>query len=35
MQKTRPALFRGVHFEDRLIVLCVRWVPDSRFASLL
>ena len=25
MQKNRPALFRGRHFEDHLIVLCVRW----------
>jgi transposase, IS6 family len=25
MQKTRPALFRGRHFEDDIIVLCVRW----------
>jgi IS6 family transposase len=25
MQKTRPALFRGRHVEDHVIVLCVRW----------
>jgi transposase-like protein len=25
MQRKRPALFRGRHFEDQLIVLCVRW----------
>src|SRR5690349_10543248 len=25
MQRTRPALFRGRHFEDHVIVLCVRW----------
>ena len=25
MQKTRPALFRGRHFQDHVIVLCVRW----------
>ena len=25
MQKNRPALFRGRHFQDHLIVLCVRW----------
>ena len=25
MQNARPALFRGRHFEDQLIVLCVRW----------
>jgi transposase-like protein len=25
VQKNRPALFRGRHFEDQLIVLCVRW----------
>src|SRR5215475_12135575 len=25
MQKTRPALFRGRHFQDHIIVLCVRW----------
>ena len=23
--QNRPALFRGRHFEDRIIVLCVRW----------
>jgi transposase-like protein len=23
--KRRPALFRGRHFEDEIIVLCVRW----------
>jgi IS6 family transposase len=25
MRKTRPALFRGRHFQDHVIVLCVRW----------
>jgi transposase, IS6 family len=25
MRKSRPALFRGRHFEDRIIILCVRW----------
>ena len=25
MRKTRPALFRGRHFEDCVIVLCIRW----------
>jgi IS6 family transposase len=25
MRKNRPALFRGRHFEDDIIVLCVRW----------
>ena len=25
MRKTRPALFRHRHFEDHVIVLCVRW----------
>jgi transposase-like protein len=25
MQKSRPALFRGRHFQDQMIVLCVRW----------
>src|SRR5712692_4751188 len=25
MQGNRPALFRGRHFEDQIIVLCVRW----------
>ena len=25
MPRTRAALFRGRHFEDRIIVLCVRW----------
>ena len=25
MSQTRPALFRGRHFEDVVIVLCVRW----------
>ena len=24
-EKTRPALFRGRHFQDHVIVLCVRW----------
>jgi rhodanese-related sulfurtransferase len=25
MRKTRPLLFRGRHFEDQIIILCVRW----------
>jgi len=25
MRKTRPVLFRGRHFQDHVIVLCVRW----------
>ena len=25
MQKTRPPLFRCRHFQDQVIVLCVRW----------
>src|SRR6266436_4166515 len=25
MSKNRPALFRGRHFQDQIIVLCVRW----------
>jgi transposase-like protein len=25
MRKTRPALLRGRHFQDHVIVLCVRW----------
>src|SRR5689334_21244154 len=25
MHRTRPALFRGRHFQDHVIVLCVRW----------
>lgn len=25
MLSTRPALFKGRHFQDRLIILCVRW----------
>jgi transposase, IS6 family len=25
MRKNRPALFRGRHFEDEIIILCVRW----------
>ena len=25
MARPRAALFRGRHFEDRIIVLCVRW----------
>jgi hypothetical protein len=25
VRKNRPALFRGRHFEDEMIVLCVRW----------
>ena len=26
MRKNRPALFPGRHFQDHVIVLCVRWV---------
>ena len=25
MRKSRPKLFRGRHFQDDIIVLCVRW----------
>jgi len=25
MSKNRPALFRGRHFQDQIIILCVRW----------
>jgi IS6 family transposase len=25
MRESRPALFRGRHFRDEIIVLCVRW----------
>jgi transposase-like protein len=25
MRKNRSALFRGRHFEDEIIILCVRW----------
>jgi transposase-like protein len=25
MRKNRPAVFRGRHFADEMIVLCVRW----------
>ena len=25
MRKNRPAVFRGRHFEDEIIILCVRW----------
>ncbi len=25
MRKNRPPVFRGRHFQDELIVLCVRW----------
>jgi transposase-like protein len=25
MSNNRPALFRGRHFEDPIIILCVRW----------
>ena len=25
MTKKRPAIFRGRHFEDGIIALCVRW----------
>ena len=25
MSKNRPALFRGRHFQDEIIILCVRW----------
>ena len=25
MRQTRPALFRGRHFQEVIIILCVRW----------
>ena len=25
MRRSRPALFQGRHFQDHVIVLCVRW----------
>jgi IS6 family transposase len=25
MRKNRRAIFRGRHFEDQIIILCVRW----------
>ena len=25
MKNQRPALFRGRHFQDEIIVLCLRW----------
>lgn len=25
MQRNRPSVFRGRHFQDEVIVLCVRW----------
>jgi transposase, IS6 family len=25
MRKHRPVLFRGRHFEDQIVILCVRW----------
>ncbi len=25
MQNIRPVLFRGRHFDDQIIILCVRW----------
>ncbi len=25
MRRTRPALFKGRHFEAEIIILCVRW----------
>ena len=25
MRKGRPLLFRGRHFEDQIVILCVRW----------
>jgi IS6 family transposase len=25
MRRNRPVLFRGRHFEDQIIVSCVRW----------
>ena len=25
MRKNRPPVFRGLHFQDEVIVLCVRW----------
>jgi hypothetical protein len=29
MQANRPALFRGRHFAEEMIVLCVRWHPPA------
>jgi len=29
MRKTRPRLFRGRHFEDQIIILCVRYLRYS------
>jgi hypothetical protein len=34
MQKNRPALFRGRHFQDHVIVLCVRWLILPRVDDL-
>ena len=32
MPKSRPALFRGRHFEDAIIILCVRWYLRYRLS---
>ena len=32
MAKSRPALFRGRHFEDAIIILCVRWYLRYRLS---
>ena len=32
MSQKRPALFRGRHFEDVVIVLCVRWYLRYSFS---
>ena len=32
MHKSRPALFRGRHFEDEIIILCVRWYLRYRLS---
>ena len=32
MHKSRPALFRGRHFEDQIIILCVRWYLRYRLS---
>ena len=33
MRNRRPALFRGRHFADEIIVRCVRWYEDGRFLA--
>jgi IS6 family transposase len=32
VSKSRPALFRGRHFEDKVILLCVRWYLRYRLS---